>query len=309
MEHILDITNFWFQDEQVTAEAIQPKVTKIIRNKQNYILKEKGSIKQLLAETNVLNQLAQKGIRIQRLLKTRGNESYILQDDKYYCMNEYVEGNVVEVKRVENLKVLSNTIGSEVAKLHQALCSTNHVDEFVERNLYNVIYDWATPILKSSEQVHPELIQTMNQLKKDFKDSITLLPRQLIHRDMHLSNLIFKEDEFQGFIDFELVEINVRVFDLCYCFTSILSEVFCDEQLRSDWLYIVRNIFEGYHKQNPLSEAEIQAIWYVMLGIQVIFITYFVQSAELLKSNEEMFFWILTNKEAIEETIKGVEIV
>lgn len=309
MEHILDITNFWFQDEQVTAEAIQPKVTKIIRNKQNYILKEKGSIKQLMAETNVLNQLAQKGIRKQRLLKTRGNESYILQDDKYYCMYEYVEGNVVEVKRVENLKVLSSTIGSEVAKLHQALCSINHVDEFVERNLYNVIYDWATPILKSSEQVHPELIQTMYQLQKDFKDAITLLPMQLIHRDMHLSNLIFKGEEFQGFIDFELMEVNVKIFDLCYCFTSILSELFSDEQLRSNWLYIVRNIFKGYHKQNPLTKEEIQAIWYVMLGIQAIFITYFVQSTELLKLNEEMFFWILSNKEAIEETIRGVEIV
>ncbi|PEP48825.1 phosphotransferase enzyme family protein [Bacillus pseudomycoides] len=309
MEQPLKLAKFWFQNEHITATVIHPKVTKIIMNKQNYILKEKGTINQLLAEVNVLNQLAEKGIKVQRPLKTKGNENYIKYHDKYYCMYEYVEGNVVEVKRVENLKVLSNTIGSEVAKLHQALCSTNHVDEFVERNLYNVIYDWATPILKSSEQVHPELIQTMNQLQKDFKDSITLLPRQLIHRDMHLSNLIFKEDEFQGFIDFELVEINVRVFDLCYCFTSILSEVFCDEQLRSDWLYIVRNIFEGYHKQNPLSEAEIQAIWYVMLGIQVIFITYFVQSAELLKLNEEMFFWILTNKEAIEETIKGVEIV
>ncbi|PEY40380.1 aminoglycoside phosphotransferase [Bacillus cereus] len=309
MEQPLNLAKFWFQNEHITATVIQPKVTKIIRNKQNYILKEKGSIKQLLAETNVLNQLAQKDIRVQKLLKTRGNESYILQDDKYYCMYEYVEGNVVEVKLVENLKVLGNIIGNEVAKLHQALCSTNHADEFLERNLYNVIYDWATPILKSSEQVHSEIIQTMNQLQKDFKDAVILLPRQLIHRDMHLSNLIFKKDEFQGFIDFELVEINVRVFDLCYCFTSILSEVFCDEQLRSDWLYIVRNIFEGYHKQNPLSEAEIQAIWYVMLGIQVIFITYFVQSAELLKLNEEMFFWILTNKEAIEETIKGVEIV
>ncbi|MEY8348086.1 phosphotransferase [Bacillus cereus] len=306
MERILDIINFWFQDEQVTTEAIQPKVTKIIRNKQNYILKEKGSIKQLLAEINVLNQLAEKGIKVQRALKTRGNENYILQDDKYYCMYEYVEGNVVEVKSVETLKVLGNTIGNEVAKLHQALCLLNHAGEFVERNLYNVIYEWAMPILKSSEQVHPELIQTMNQLQKKFKDSITLLPKQLIHRDMHLSNLIFKEEEFQGFIDFELIEINVRVFDLCYCFTSILSELFSNEQLRSKWLYIVRNIFEGYHKQNPLTEEDTQAIWYVMLGIQVIFITYFVQSTELLKLNEEIFFWILTNKEAIEEKIDRV---
>ena len=49
---------------------------------------------------------------------------------------------------------------------------------------------------------------------------------------MHLSNVIFKDNEFQGFIDFELLESNVRVFDLCYCCTSILSELYSDEVLR-----------------------------------------------------------------------------
>lgn len=43
-----------------------------------------------------------------------------------------------------------------------------------------------------------------------------------------------------------------------------------------------------------------------MLSIQIIFITYFVQLKDLLKLNEEMFFWIFTNKEAVEESIERV---
>lgn len=44
-----------------------------------------------------------------------------------------------------------------------------------------------------------------------------------------------------------------------------------------------------------------------MLSIQIIFITYFVQLKDLLKLNEEMFFWIFVNKKAIEESIaRGV---
>ena len=43
-----------------------------------------------------------------------------------------------------------------------------------------------------------------------------------------------------------------------------------------------------------------------MLSIQVIFITYFVQLKDLLKLNEEMFFWIFVNKEAIEESIERI---
>ncbi|PEA81141.1 aminoglycoside phosphotransferase, partial [Bacillus pseudomycoides] len=94
MEQPLNLAKFWFQNEHITATVIHPKVTKIIMNKQNYILKEKGTINQLLAEVNVLNQLAEKGIKVQRPLKTKGNENYIKYHDKYYCMYEYMNGNV-----------------------------------------------------------------------------------------------------------------------------------------------------------------------------------------------------------------------
>ncbi|PGS19214.1 aminoglycoside phosphotransferase, partial [Bacillus thuringiensis] len=50
----------------------------------------------------------------------------------------------------------------------------------------------------------------------------------------------------------------------------------------------------------------LKAIWYVMLSIQIIFIAYFVQLPDLLKLNEEMFFWIFANKEDIEEVIEGI---
>ena len=51
---------------------------------------------------------------------------------------------------------------------------------------------------------------------------------------MHLSNVIFKDDKLEGFIDFEILENNVKIFDLCYCCTSILSELFSDERLRGN---------------------------------------------------------------------------
>ncbi|BCC24108.1 hypothetical protein BCM0079_2701 [Bacillus cereus] len=136
----------------------------------------------------------------------------------------------------------------------------------------------------------------MNQIHIDFKETVHPLRKQIIHRDMHLSNVIFKDNEFQGFIDFELLEINVRVFDLCYCCTSILSELYSDEVLRGKWQHIISTIFEGYNKQNILTREELQSIWYVMLSIQVIFITYFVQLKDLLKLNEEMFFGFLLIK-------------
>ncbi|MED0963738.1 phosphotransferase enzyme family protein [Bacillus paramycoides] len=306
MEHALEIAKFWFHDEHVTATVIQSKVTKVTCNNKAYILKEKGSIKQLLVELNVLEQLDEKGIRVQKLVKTKNDERYVFYKEKYYCLYEYVAGSVLEIKDTEKLKGLGSTIGEELANLHQALNSVGNVSELIKRDLYKVLYEWAMPILEKNEQVQRDVIQQMNNLHKKFKEKVQLLPKQIIHRDMHLSNVIFQDNEFQGFIDFELLEENVRVFDLSYCFTSVLSELYMDETLRRNWLQIVRTIFEGYNKQNALTREEVQTIWYVMLSIQIIFITYFVQSVDLLKLNEEMFLWIFANKEEIEEVIASI---
>ncbi|MED1410989.1 MULTISPECIES: phosphotransferase enzyme family protein [Bacillus] len=309
MEDILEIAKFWFQDEHLTSTVIQPKVTKVTCNNKAYILKEKVSIKQLLVELNVLEQLYEKGIKVQKLVKTRSDEWYVLYKEKYYCLYEYVAGSVIEIKDTKKLKGLGNAIGVEMAKLHHELRSVNHTNELIKRDLYNVVYEWTIPILEKNEHVQRDVIQQMNNIHKKFKEKVQLLPKQIIHRDMHLSNVIFQGNEFQGFIDFELLEENVRIFDLIYCCTSVLSELYMDETLRRNWLQIVRTIFEGYYKQNALTREEVQTIWYIMLSIQIIFITYFVQSVDLLKLNEEMFLWIFANKEEIEEAIASIVLI
>ena len=117
-----------------------------------------------------------------------------------------------------------------------------------------MVYEWALPNLEKNEHVDQDVVRTMNQIHSDFKKTITSLRKQIIHRDMHLSNVIFKDNEFQGFIDFELLERNVRVFDLCYCCTSILSELHSDAELRGKWQHIISKIFEGYNKQKYFNE-------------------------------------------------------
>ena len=50
----------------------------------------------------------------------------------------------------------------------------------------------------------------MERMHTAFKETVHPLPRQIIHRDMHLSNVIFKDDKLEGFIDFEILENNVK---------------------------------------------------------------------------------------------------
>lgn len=139
MGDILEIVNFWFEDKDVTATEIKANVTKIHCNNKSYILKEKGSIKQLLVEIHVLEQLDEKGIKVQKLVETSNSEKYVFYREKYYCLYEYVAGSVLEIKDTENLKELGSTIGVEIANLHQALNSVNNNNELVKRDLYKVV--------------------------------------------------------------------------------------------------------------------------------------------------------------------------
>ena len=68
-----------------------------------------------------------------------------------------------------------------------------------------MVFEWAIPILEKNEYVHREVIQKMERMHAAFKETVHSLPRQIIHRDMHLSNVIFKDDDkLEGFIDFEI---------------------------------------------------------------------------------------------------------
>ena len=78
---------------------------------------------------------------------------------------------------------------------------------------------------------------------KNYSDNMDklypLLPKQLIHRDPNPSNIIVDHGEITGFLDFELTERNVRIFDPCYAATAILSETYEDTSLERDkWFSI-----------------------------------------------------------------------
>ncbi|WP_026591488.1 phosphotransferase enzyme family protein [Bacillus sp. UNC437CL72CviS29] len=310
MEQVLEISKFWIKESDLTSTQINPKVTLITTGEQNYVLKQKGDLDQIIAEVKLLTILPKYNIKVQQPLKTFEGEYFISYEDTYYCMYEYLTGSAPGVKDIDQLKVLANDIGKEIAKLHQGLSKLHTEVQFIERNLYMDIYKWAIPTIEKNQiaNSNSKVIQLMKQLKSNMEKILPSLPKQIIHRDTHLSNLIFEKNSFTGFLDFEIAEVNIKIFDICYCLTSILSELFTDEKLKSQWFSLIKPIIEGYNNQNPLTQEERSALWHVMLGIQVIFMTYFISSPELLKINQDMFLWIYENKKIIEECVWAVSI-
>ena len=116
--------------------------------------------------------------------------------------------------------------------------------------------------------------------------------------DTYPSNIIVSQDEW-GFIDFELSEKNLRIYDPCYAAMAILSESFDekDQAKLSKWLEIYRNILWGYDSVVKLTNEECVALPYVVMADQLVSTAWFSEQdkyTELFETNKRMTQWLIT---------------
>ena len=163
---------------------------------------------------------------------------------------------------------------------------------------------WIREVFEKSEWhdvSREEFEYVVGSLEKNYDK----LPMQLIHRDVHFGNFLFHEGEFSGYIDFDLSQKNIRIFDLCYFLLGLL----CEEEKRTlsleEWLEIGKRVFAGYAEYVKLSKEELQAVPYVMEAIELLFAAWFIQCeddicardalrlCEFVKKHEKEVFNIL----------------
>ena len=149
--------------------------------------------------------------------------------------------------------------------------------------------------MKGKIDMNPE---AMEKYAAQFCDLYRALPCQVIHRDPNPSNIILAKDKW-GFIDFELSERNIRIFDPCYAATAILSESFefGNESKLAKWIQIYKNIINGYDDVVKLTAAEKKAVPYVVLSNQLIALAWFEgkeKYQEIYETNVKMTEWLVS---------------
>ena len=165
--------------------------------------------------------------------------------------------------------------------------------------------EWAIPnVKKQNEQWNMGLSSSFfAEYTDDFGAVFDKLPKQLIHRDPNPSNILFSNGEVSGFIDFDLSERNLRLWDPCYCATGILSEWRGVENIYEKWIDIFYGIIRGYDSVSTLTQEEKDSIYNVICSIEMICAAYFEsidEYKELAKTNREMFAYVVENKERIQ---------
>lgn len=235
--------------------------------------------------------------------------------------NEYIDGEALSVltirvkgTRLGNLEcfgdkrlMYAKQSGKAIGKLHKAFLALEGKITCDESNMLTGVSEWALPsVRKQNEQWSMGL---SDEFFTDYLDNFyklhDKLPRQIIHRDPNPSNILFENDVMSGFIDFDLSERNIRLFDPCYCSTGILCGANTDDKY-DKWLDILENLMKAYDDEVNLTIEEKRSVYYVLCSIQMICIAYFdtiddPDFKRLIKQNRNMLRFIANNKQRISQ--------
>ena len=260
----------------------------------DYVLKYAANLGKLKSHIAISKALENVGLYAATPVETLAGEEYLADGELYFCLTKRLPGQQVKLGAMyeEGFAEKARFIGEVIGQLSKALANVDALVE--EADMYGSVVNWAIPQLTGklnvSEHVFRDYEETFGALYEK-------LPKQVIHRDPNPGNIILAEDKW-GFIDFELSEKNVRIFDPCYAATAILSESYEDgnEAKLAKWIQIYKNIITGYDDVVKMTGEEKKAIPYVVLSNQLLALAWFAgqeKFAELYETNKKMTEWMI----------------
>jgi len=230
------------------------------------------------------------GVPVIEYLDTANGEPYVFADNKYWCLMKRIKGSVFD-PFIDNPKHNGIILGKAVAKLHIALKNIEDKVDIYDSDFHNEFITWIVPELEKAGISFSDGV--IDNLQTFFERDYKSLPRQLIHRDIHTSNLLFDDGILTGYLDFDMCQTNVRVFDLVYLGCSQLVENYKDTARVKMWREMFAGILQGYNEVSPLCDEEVKAIPDLFIFDEVLFTAFYskIGQTETAKSCVEMTNW------------------
>lgn len=278
---------------------------------QTYYVKEKVSLKQIEKELQLYAALSKQGIETSVPLLNHLGQYVVEDSEKMYCLYKALSGQTYENLFDENAFSRAFLYGKSIALLHRGLKESRlDFGELIPAmNLRDQLEDWAFPTVQEKYLKDNEWFDNIKEdITVNLLTVIDQLPTQIIHRDAHPWNILLKNNDIGGFIDFDISRKGIRLFDLCYCSTAMLMSKFDDAQCREMWPILLGQLVRGYESVHPLHENEHKSIVSVLLSIQMIFTAYFfdLNNADVAETNVKGMKWIYDNKSVIERKLSNI---
>ena len=238
----------------------------------NYVIKMYDDKNQMERNIKIAEILLDCKIPVAAIVPTQTGKKYIEYKDTYFLMSKKLQGsNISDIKNT----TMAWKMGCAIAQLHTAFVQCEKEVEFWDNSLLEEMKGWIRDNLANNNW---KILDEEEYLKavESLENIYDYLPKQLIHRDVHFGNFLFFEGNLSGYIDFDLSQRNIRIFDICYFLAGLLAEETEEAFTKKEWIENVKSVIAGYESITHLSEEEKDSIPCVMECIEILFIAYFI---------------------------------
>ncbi|MCP4536126.1 MAG: phosphotransferase [Chloroflexi bacterium] len=303
MMNVTEIPRNWAIDTVVSVQTIPSYWSKAswvtTADSSVYVLKEKDDRTRINNEYVLLSWLAQHDVPVAAPMLAISGQPCALHDGKTFCLYPRLPGDVIHDHYSDGAKERAKGFGQAIGQLHVALAEWEITPGFEEMNLLNSVTNYVLPTVHEKSNCPDSLdIEAVSTAVTDFETKITplykRLTKHLIHRDPNPMNMLFDGGELSGILDFDMVVRSVRIFDPCYCASSILVSGFGQPEQRTAWSNIFCALLDGYEQYIPLTVTEREAIHPILMSIQLLFIAFSLNMGNpgAAKFNERVLYWL-----------------
>ena len=173
--------------------------------------------------------------------------------NKSLMIVSFLEGKAKNILSPDNCK----SLGQEVARMHLItknfkIQRQNDLSIGSWRKIFNQVKDKCINIHKDLPKlIESNLIDVEKNWPKD-------LPRGIIHADLFNDNIFFKDDKFNGIIDFYFSCNDFYALEIAICFNAL-----CFDGSKNNLSFNVtkaKNFMDGYSQLRKLNDIEKQSI-------------------------------------------------
>ncbi len=205
------------------------------------------------------------GPQVPRLLKNKYNkiESGInTRKKRLYrlLLYKFIEGKLLSTMTDISME-LANNVGMVIALFDLSMENFDHpaAHRNHQWNLAEAGQHERKIELIDDPDRHDLLAWAFRTWSSDAKPKLPALPQQFIHGDVHDDNILVKDGQVTGLLDFGDSGFNPTICELATCLPYLMMG-------RDNPVEIAASIVAGYHSTRPLSDAELAVLMPLVCG-------------------------------------------
>ena len=203
--------------------------------------------------SNLMTGLNEEKFKCPVPIKNKNNKTISVYKNKNLMIVSFLEGKAKKILSPDNCK----TLGQEIARMHLITKKFK-----IERQNDLSIGSWR----KLFEQVKEKCINIHKDLPKLIESNLIDveknwpkdLPKGIIHADLFSDNIFFKDDKFNGIIDFYFSCNDFYALEIAICFNAL-----CFDGFKNNLSFNAtkaKNFMKGYSKLRELNDSEKESI-------------------------------------------------